>query len=167
MQFLKDSNIFIQAHRRYYPFDVMPGFWQAIKSAANEEKIFSIDKVRVELVDNARDGDELAQFCREELPSSFFLSSEECVVEYSQIMNWAQTSERNFTTNALTNFMATDYADPWLVAFAMRNENFSIVPEEKEDDLIKKDIPIPEVCKQFDQSWHNTISLLRELQIRL
>lgn len=167
MPYLIDSNIFIQAHRKYYPFDVMPGFWNAIKSAADQAKIFSVDKVRVELVDNGRDGDELARFCKKELPKSFFLNSQEAILEYGKVVNWAQTSKRKFTTNALSKFMATDYADPWLVAYAIRKEGFIIVTEEKEDPLIRKDIPIPEVCKEFNLPWRNTISLLRELQIRL
>ena len=45
--YLLDSNIFIQAHRMYYPFDVVPSFWNKILELSNkgfEEIIVSESK---------------------------------------------------------------------------------------------------------------------------
>ncbi len=143
----------------------MPSFWNAIQRQAVNGKLFSIDKVRVELIDNGADGDALKNFCKDRLPVSFFLSSEECVASYTRIIQWAMTCDRNFTSNALSKFMATDYADPWLVAYAINHPEFIIVTEEKEDALIRKDIPIPEVCKEFGVPFIRTVDLLRSLDI--
>lgn len=50
--YIVDSNFFIQAHRMYYPLDVMPSFWQRVMDLADTGRIISIDKVRNEIVKN-------------------------------------------------------------------------------------------------------------------
>jgi len=45
-QYLLDSNVLIQAHRMYYPFDVVPGFWTKLIDLSNRGVIRSIDKVK-------------------------------------------------------------------------------------------------------------------------
>lgn len=49
-KYLLDSNIFIQAHRMYYPFDVVPSFWNKILELSNKGIIISIDKVKKSFV---------------------------------------------------------------------------------------------------------------------
>ena len=41
--YIVDSNFFIQAHRAYYPIDVIQSFWTKVKQLADEGKIKSID----------------------------------------------------------------------------------------------------------------------------
>jgi len=55
--FLLDANIFIEAHRRYYAFDIAPPFWMALINHAKNGRLLSIDRVEIEL---KRGGDELA-----------------------------------------------------------------------------------------------------------
>jgi len=50
MAYLLDTDVFIQAHKMHYPFDVCPGFWSWIDRAHSEEKLFSIKDVRDELM---------------------------------------------------------------------------------------------------------------------
>ena len=44
--FVLDTNIFIEAHRRYYARDICPGFWECLIHFALAEKLQSIDRVR-------------------------------------------------------------------------------------------------------------------------
>ncbi len=44
--YIVNSNFFIQAHRAYYPLDVIRSFWVKIKQLADARKIKSIDKVK-------------------------------------------------------------------------------------------------------------------------
>ncbi|PIB31397.1 hypothetical protein BFP77_02180 [Maribacter sp. 4U21] len=68
--YLIDSNILIQAHRKYYPFDVIPGFWNKLSELAKVGIIKSIDKVKLEVIDNCRDGDLLKDWCKSNLPDN-------------------------------------------------------------------------------------------------
>ncbi len=42
--FVLDSNIFIEAHRRYYAFDICPGFWDSLRSGFRRGHSFSVAK---------------------------------------------------------------------------------------------------------------------------
>lgn len=69
--YLIDSNILIQAHRKYYPFDVVPGFWKLLSELAHKGIVKSIDKVKLEVIDNSGDGDLLKDWCIANLPENF------------------------------------------------------------------------------------------------
>jgi len=43
-KYLLDSNFFINAHRAWYPFDVVPSFWARVQQLAQDGVIASIDK---------------------------------------------------------------------------------------------------------------------------
>lgn len=61
MAYLLDSDVFIEAKRRYYAFDFHPGFWEWLEQANGNGTLYSIDKVKDELL--AVD-DELAAWAR-------------------------------------------------------------------------------------------------------
>ena len=50
-KYLLDSNVFIQAHRMHYPFDVVPSFWKKLVELSNKGIVISIDKVKKEICD--------------------------------------------------------------------------------------------------------------------
>lgn len=165
--YLIDSNVFIQAHRSRYPFDVMPSFWERIKQLAQQGILKSIDKVKVELIDNATDGDELSEWCKNDLPQDFFVNSQVSIAEYMEIIHWANSGEREYTPAAKRKFLATEYADPWLVSLSKFDSSYIIVTEEIGNPEIKKDIRIPDVCDKFDLPYMNTIQLLRRLSVSI
>ena len=45
-----DSNLFIEAHRRYYGLDLCPGFWECLIYYFHSNRLKSIDRVRSELI---------------------------------------------------------------------------------------------------------------------
>ena len=47
--FLLDTNVFIEAHRRYYALDLCPGFWECLSYHARQRNLSSIDKVQAEI----------------------------------------------------------------------------------------------------------------------
>jgi len=69
--FILDSNVFIEAHRRYYGLDICPGFWAALKHFFEEGALFSLDKIKHEL----EGGDGLWDWIRGNLPGEFFRST--------------------------------------------------------------------------------------------
>lgn len=158
--YIVDSNFFIQAHRAYYPLDVMTSFWEKMKALANQGLIKSIDKVKEEIYGNSSHQDDLKTWCVNHLPNDFFINTNSVVAEYARIAQWAAAHTR-YTRNAKEEFLAAGLADPWLVAYAMK-QNCSIVTYEKSSNAIKK-IKIPEVCEQFNVECVDTIKMLRAL----
>lgn len=56
--YVLDTNVFIEAHRRYYSLDLCPGFWDCLAHFCGKARLLSIDRVRSEMMG----GDELAQW---------------------------------------------------------------------------------------------------------
>lgn len=159
-KFIVDSNFFIQAHRSIYPIDVVQSFWTKIKELSLSETIVSIDKVKKEIFDNSSHQDELKVWCMDNLPANFFINTDSVLSNYIQIVNWVNTT--HYTDRAKQEFLVADLADPWLIAFAM-SEGWTIVTYEKSEPSRRNRIKIPEVCRQFNVRYINTIEMLREL----
>ena len=61
MPYLLDTNVFIEAKNSHYGFDFCPAFWDWLDAANTKGLVFSIEKVRDELI--AGD-DELAEWAK-------------------------------------------------------------------------------------------------------
>jgi hypothetical protein len=68
-RYMLDANVFIEAKNKYYGFSLCPGFWKALIAAHNDNRVFSIDQVLDELVD---EGDELSTWAKDSVPNTFF-----------------------------------------------------------------------------------------------
>jgi hypothetical protein len=55
--YLLDTNIFIEAHRRYYAMDLCPGFWDCLAHHCQKPRLLSVDRVRNEI----NEGDKLSR----------------------------------------------------------------------------------------------------------
>ncbi len=160
--YIVDSNFFIQAHRAYYPLDVITSFWTKISDLSNQGIIKSIDKVKVEIYDNSSHEDELKEWRKNNLPNDFFINTESAVVNYARIANWANSLNQHYKQNAIEEFLSAELADPWLVAYAI-GQDITIVTYEKSEPNRKNRIKIPEVCNHFGVRYINTVEMLREL----
>ncbi|MCY4561181.1 MAG: DUF4411 family protein [Flavobacteriaceae bacterium] len=69
--FLLDSDVLIAAKKRYYPFDVCPGFWEALIQHHKLKHIYSIDRVKKEIYDYQYP-DNLSLWVRDNLTNDFF-----------------------------------------------------------------------------------------------
>ena len=58
--------------------------------------------------------------------------------------------------------MATDLADPWLIAYAKKYD-FVLVSEETSEPHRKNKVKIPDVCNSFNVKCINMIKMFREL----
>lgn len=154
-----DSNIFIDAHRRYYAFDIAPGFWKKLQEKAEGGLVKSISDVYDELQKGSKD--RLADWAKE----SFLEYFEKCdatqvIAAYGDIINWAYN---NYKQSAVAEF--ADVADSWLLAYAFANKATLVTNESKQGKTAK--ITIPDVCLQFGISYINVFDMLRELSIEL
>ena len=160
--YLVDSNFFIQAHRAYYPLDVIKSFWLKVTELSNKGILKSIDKVKNEIYDNSSHEDELKIWCNNNLPENFFINTDDVIANYVKIVEWANSMNNHYKPSAIEEFLTAELADPWLVAFAMSNDCV-IVTYEKSEPNRKTRIKIPEVCNQFNVRYTNTVEMLREL----
>ncbi len=160
--FLVDTNFFIQAHRAYYPIDIVPSFWKKVKELAYSGKIKSIDKVKKEIFDDGSHQDALKEWCEVNLPEDFFIDSTPYISNYAAIVNWANRKRNHYNQNAIEEFLEAELADPWLAAASIKKD-IVIVTYEKSEPNRKSKIKIPEVCMDFGVRYMNTIEMLREL----
>lgn len=165
-----DSNIFMHAARAFYAFDIAPGFWASLSEALHQGKIHSIDKVKHEI---ERGKDELADWIKTDFADGFVTTDmENTVVAYAEIMQWAY-SQTQYTDAAKSQFAGADHADAWLVSHALAcnradtSKKVVLVTQETFNPTIKREIKIPNVCKNFGVEYINMYELLRALEVKL
>lgn len=162
-KYILDSNVFIEAHRRYYSFDIAPSFWRFLINKAKENKIISIDRVYKELINGK---DKLAEWIEKEFGFAFIETNNasNIIIQYAELMKWAN-SQTQYSQNAIDEFAQVENADSWIIATAVANK-YTIVTHEVLDTTIKKKIPIPNVCEDFNVNYIDTFKLLRELDFK-
>jgi hypothetical protein len=160
-KYLLDANILIEAQKRYYGFDLCPGFWDAVVRHHHANRVFSIDRVKNEI---ARGKDELTEWIGSEAPDTLFKMTDNAAVagQFRRMVAWVQ-GEGQYKEEAKAEFATV--ADGWLIACA-KAEGLIVVSEEVYNPDVRKKVPIPNVCRQFDVEYVNTFDMLRELKIQ-
>ena len=160
-KYLLDANVFIEAKRRYYAFDVCPGFWECLVWHHQGACLQSIDRVKQEL---ELGDDDLKQWVDSVMPLACFCSSDDpaVIVEYSQMQIWVQ-QQSQFTQDAKAEF--ANKADAWLIAYA-KAKNLILVTHEAPAPDSRRRVPIPSVCEAFDVPYVDTFTTLRDLEVQ-
>jgi len=158
--FVLDANVFVQAHRQYYAFDLGPEFWAGLVECASRGRIESVDRVKIEL---CQGNDDLAAWANGPFSHAFAATDGDDVVRaYRDIMAWA-VGQRQFSDAAKVDFARS--ADGWLVAYAKARDRIVVTHEALSLD-IKKKVPIPNVCRAFGVRYVNTFQMMRELGLK-
>jgi hypothetical protein len=158
--YLLDANVFIDAAKRYYAFDIVPAFWQTLEQLADTGRIHSIDWVQKDL---SKGNDELADWARSDFNDAFLPTTEAGVVaQYRVVMNWVN-SQAQFTDAAKAEFAAG--SDGWIIAYAKAKGEIVVTDEVLNPD-IKRRVPIPNVCQALGMRYVNTFGMLRELGVK-
>ncbi|WP_100077556.1 DUF4411 family protein [Chryseobacterium camelliae] len=103
--------------------------------------------------------DQLSVWCENELDDHFFAGSTSCVDIYAKIAIWIHLSTY-FLQSAKDEFLTTDLADPWLIAYAKKHD-LTIVTHEISQPQRKNRIKIPEPRIHFGVRY---LSLLKCLE---
>ncbi|OHB77891.1 MAG: twitching motility protein PilT [Planctomycetes bacterium RBG_16_55_9] len=158
--YVLDANVFIEAARRYYAFDIAPSFWESLVHHAANGQIQSIDRIKKEL---ERGKDELAEWATSQFSDAFVSTDKEDIIaSYTEVMEWVYAQDQ-FSDAAKADF--ADGADGWLVAYA-RSKGHVVVTHEVLDPGIRRKVPIPNVCNAFGVRDVDTFKMLRELKVR-
>jgi hypothetical protein len=159
--YLLDANVFIEAARRYYAFDLVPRFWTSLERLAQEGRVGSVDRVKQEL---EKGRDRLAEWTGRDFVDGFASTDAvETVTEFTRIMAWV-AGQRQFFDAAKQQFASG--ADGWLVAHAKARNRVVVTQEQLSADA-KRRVPIPNVCNAFGVRYLDTFEMLRELGVRL
>jgi len=159
-RYVLDTSFFTQAQRSYYAFDIAQSFWDYLVQLANQGIITSIDKVYDEI---ARGKDDLCEWAQQKLPAQFFCNtdnSSDVLRNYQSLISWS-SFHTQFTDNAKAEFAQYNEADAWVVAFAISNR-LTVVSQETFSADVKRRIPIPNVCREFNVRHIDTFAFLRE-----
>ena len=160
-RYLLDTNIFLDAVKRYYAFDLCPGFWRSLVEQHALGWVFSIDRVRDEL-----DGveDQLKHWITTAMPASHFAASDDddTIDWFARMMAWVQ-AQTQFTPQAKAEFASV--ADGWLIAYAKAHDMIVVTHEVHAPDA-KRKVPMPNVCKAFGVTSQNPFDMLRTLKVQ-
>ncbi len=160
-QYVLDADVFMTAARRYYAFDIAPGFWEALVAQASNGRVLSIDRVKGDI---DRGNDDLKVWANSVFLSSFASTAQNDVIEaYRRIISWVQ-SQSQFTDAARAEFAGG--SDGWLLAYAVA-KGCVVVTNEKPEPNIKRRVKIPGVCQGFKVRYVDTFEMIRALGIRL
>ena len=160
MGWLMDSNIFIQAANDYYNFGFCPGFWDWLLQHASEVR--SVEKVQEEIM--AKE-DDLATWCKEKLPKSFFHKPNGKIFDnLKRITQYVNSLGAPYDLSKKRKFL--EGADPLLIATAMHTGDV-IITHEKDDPLSKKKIYLPKVADYFNVQHTRLFDVMLELKAKL
>ena len=140
--YLIDADVFVQAKNLHYRFEFCGGFWDWVATAHSRGLVYSVEKVRAELV-AGRKGD-AARTWAEKLPNGFFLQDTgepRVMAHYAAVMAWAANGNQ-YTAAAIAEFADDKNADAFIVAVA-RERGATVVTHEKSNAEAKRRVPLP------------------------
>lgn len=152
MAYYLDSNVFIEANRRYYGLDFCPAFWDWLRLQNAAGKVFSVQAVAREL---AQGNDELKEWAAER-GEGFFIPPEVHVEsKLDQIQSWV--SKQNYEPSAIAEFLES--ADHYLISQALADGRRVVTHEIPGNS--RKRVKIPNVCRAFDIEYVSLFDMLR------
>jgi hypothetical protein len=151
--FWLDSNSLIEAKDRWYPFELVPKFWQHLAAGIETGAILSPHAVYKEL---AAGNDQLADFVKNRKSLMNYPPDDCTFAEMNRISDYVSGKyKRNQSEEFLTG------ADPWIIATAKCRGGTLITGESKGR---KKKIRIPTICDQFGVPFGEIWEMVRHFQ---
>jgi hypothetical protein len=158
MAYLLDTNAFIEAKKRWYGFDICPGYWDWIDTAHSAGEVESLEAVRDELLAG---NDDLSDWARAR-PGGFFVRLDDATLEaMSRLAEWVRAQQ--YKPAAVTTFLES--ADYRLIAYAMTHGHTVVTLELPSD--ARKRVKIPEPCVAFGVEYITPFVMLRRSGARL
>lgn len=162
--YLLDANVLITPYRSYYPFDFALSFWDFIAAKAQNCSVLSIDKVKDEIL---RGGDYLSSWFDNNMNNYCMTTQTSGILQAYQDLVQHVNANITYNQRAKDEFMSVNNADTWLLAYCLdaqrKEKNVTIVTLEIYNPTIKRKVPIPNICKDFEIEYCNCFELLRRL----
>ncbi|HUO11058.1 MAG TPA: DUF4411 family protein [Phycisphaerae bacterium] len=153
--FVLDANVFIEAAKGYYAFDLAPKFWNGLLANGTAGRICTVDRIAAEVMSPTPVKDWInTQF----MPCVKASTGPDTLIHYAALMRWANAEP--FTIAAKSEFATV--ADAWLVAYS-RAVGGIVVTHEAFDANCKRRVKIPNACQHLGVQYINTFDMLRTL----
>ncbi|GAB4398097.1 MAG: DUF4411 family protein [Anaerolineales bacterium] len=165
MLYCLDTNVYIEAYRRYYAFDIAPGFWDGLIRLAEQQVICSPTFVYDEISSSK---DALAHWAKSNKEILFVEIDEITQNIYTEIINQVVFL---YEPQHVQKFL--EGADPWVIAYAKSQQLSVVTIESLKNESPNKagkiggKIKIPNICQRFDVVCEDTFALLRAQKIIL
>jgi len=157
MAYLLDANVFIAAKNLHYGLDFCPAFWDWLVEKQAEGIMFSVEKVRDEVLAVE---DDLAEWIDQRDPSFFLAVEATSFPSLAAVSEWA-TGNR-YDQAAVTTFL--QIADYYLVAQALAGQH-TVVTHEVPSATTRK-IKIPDACIGLGIGFMTPFQMLRRERAR-
>ena len=157
-----DTNTLIESMKRWYRFDMVPGFWSFVDEKVEEGIICSPVKVYDELVDKV--DDDLAQWAKQREGPPFFREPDQSVQNF--VGNIANHVLKKYKpTKAAKDLL--DGADVWLIAYAAVHGGTVVTLEAGAVPGKLNKVRIPLVCDDVGVDWVSLFDMCEALGMKL
>ena len=167
MQYLLDTNTFIQAKNSYYAFDIAPSFWTQLLEKLKQGQVAVIDAVSDEI---KQGNDELKEWFKDQVISQAdqikILKAKEDATVLATYREIAQMVAMNQVYNDSEKARFLRGADPWLIASA-KTWGAIVVTFETLSGVGTRKVKIPDICQQTGVTFVNLYTAMRGVQIVL
>lgn len=157
MAYVLDADVLIRAKNDHYGFTFCPAFWDwiAVEHAAGE--VYSIEQVRLELVEQE---DELSDWANGTARALFVPTPTDVLPALARVSEWAASGA--YTPTAVTAFLSK--ADYYLVGQGLARGD-TVVTHEVPAKTPNK-IKIPDACIAMGVRVISPFAMLRESRAR-
>ncbi|WP_028079410.1 DUF4411 family protein [Solimonas soli] len=153
MAYLLDANVFIQANRFHYGFDICPGFWEWVEVRAGQGSVLSVAQVGREL---QAGNDRLADWAGER-DTRFFLEPDAASLQ-SMVAVSQWVLQQGYEPAAVNTFLQV--ADYFLVATAHAHSHTVVTHERPQANAVRR-VMIPNACVGMGVRFMNPFEMLR------
>lgn len=160
MLYLLDANVLITAQNEYYPIDQVPEWWAWLNYVGKQSQV----KMPVEIIEEVKAGrkDDLYTWIRDQENRSALLLQETVEIELVR-----QVVRKGYADDLTDDEIEEIGRDPFLIAYAMVNENRCVVTTEvSRPGKKRQNRKIPDVCQIMGVRCCNPFTMNRELNFR-
>lgn len=159
MIFLVDTNILVEAYRRYYAFDLVPSFWDFLERNFESGNLVSIRPV----LDELKEGNDALTEWAKDRPQFFKDIADLATFQMmGEIADWVKNQD--YRQSAVDEFLRI--ADYLLVAYAAAH-GLTVLTHELPSPDAKKRVKIPDVCNAFGIDYVDTFTMMRLLDAQI
>ena len=164
-KYLIDSNCLITAKNHYYNPKFCSQFWDVIRALHIQGVLYSIDKVKDELLNGEADDYLSVEIAQDSFFEYMWLKTSFTAPKFKIVANEAQSwfnQNPDKRQKALNDFLSEDKADSFLLAAALEH-NYTIVTfETLIDNNASKRIKIPNIAEKLNIKYCNLYELLQK-----
>jgi len=164
-----DSDILISAHRRFYPFDIFPGFWEMIEVNAEKDIVKIPLAVYEELLRGSKE-DELKRWVKKHKKILIVEPDDDIMERYGEIANFVND---HYEVKYIDEFIKGENADPFVIATAWAKGMTVVTLEsvkkeniDKNTGKIKGKIKIPNICIHLGVPNITFTEMLRDIGVK-